>query len=217
MEPNENIRIPAISGEQSPAKKSSSKKVLILLGIGLGTALLGGLGYWYFSTQSPVENPPEAAKDVPEVKKPTAPKSKTPHKSGGPPKAKPAKSNSGSGSGSGGSSNLPAPVSALTSAVKDRIDIAKNIWLYCTTKKLDSVLSQLDRITNVAEYIKVNALFKTIPLKGKKQTIVTGVLSSFTDSTSKQLINTALRKIGLKYNDDSGVWSLSGIDEDIII
>jgi len=208
MEPNENINAPITTEAPAPQKKSSKKKVLILLGIGLGTALLGGLGYWYFTGQSPIENTTETPKDVPEAKTPSQ-KSKTPHKSGGPPKTKPAKSNSGSNQ----NTNSATPAPALPSAVKNRIDIAKNIWLYCNTKRLALVLEQLDRIANVAEYAKVNSLFKTIPLKGKKQTIVNGVLSSFSGSTSKQLINVAFKKIGLKYHDDSGKWSLFGIDE----
>lgn len=218
MEPNENSGGQSQSSEQGQPLKGKSKKLMILLGVGLGTAILGGLGYWFFSQQAKTETPAEPAQETPQVKKNAAAKPKAQHPSGGSPKKKSTshgKTPAGSGTGSGNS--VPAPVSALTSAVKERIDIAKNLWLYCTTKKLDSVLSQLDRIANVSEYTKVNAMFKTIPLKGKKQTIVSGVLTSFSDATSKQLINAALRKIGLKYNDDSGQWSLSGLEEAAII
>ncbi len=98
---------------------------------------------------------------------------------------------------------------------KENIDIAKNLWFYATTKKLNPLLEQLKRIKNVAHYVKVNELFKTIRLNGVRQTIVNGSLSSFSDNTSKQFISEALRNIGLKYYDEK--WNLSGVDERKII
>lgn len=94
---------------------------------------------------------------------------------------------------------------------KENIDIAKNIWLYSTTKKLPLLIEQLKRITNVTHYVKVNELFKTIRLDGVRQTIVNGTLSSFDDATSKQFMTNEFIRMGLKY--DGEKWSLSGIGE----
>lgn len=108
-------------------------------------------------------------------------------------------------------SGTTQPVSAVTSVDKDAIDIAKNIWLYSTTKKLNPLVEQLKRITTVAHYVKVNELFKTIRLDGVRQTIVNGALSSFDDNTSKQFITNEFIRMGLKY--DGKKWALSGINE----
>ncbi|MDP1800832.1 MAG: hypothetical protein Q8L81_05740 [Bacteroidota bacterium] len=107
------------------------------------------------------------------------------------------------------------PANALSATDKDNIDIVKNIWLNSTIKKLDPLLKQLNRITSVAHYIKLNELFKTIRLNGVRQTIVNGSLSAFSDATSKQFISEALKKIGLKYYDEK--WNLSGINDRRII
>lgn len=100
------------------------------------------------------------------------------------------------------------PNDGLTPAVKDNIDIAKNIWLNATIKKLDPLVENLKRIKSVDQYKKVNEIFKTIRLRGVRQTIVNAALSTFSDATSKQLITDALKAIGLKYYDEQ--WHLSG-------
>lgn len=98
---------------------------------------------------------------------------------------------------------------AITTDTK--IDIAKNVWLYASTKNLTKLLEQLKRIKTVEDYKGVNELFKTIRLNGIRQTIVNGTLSSFSDATSKQIIRAEFLRMGLKY--DGAQWSLSGIPE----
>lgn len=93
---------------------------------------------------------------------------------------------------------------------KDAIDIAKNIWLNSTTKKLLPLVDSLKRIKDVNQYVKVNELFKTIRLDGVRQTIVNGTLSSFDDETSKQFIKNEFIRMGLKY--DGEKWALSGLE-----
>lgn len=101
------------------------------------------------------------------------------------------------------------PNDGLSPAVKENIDIAKNIWLNATIKKFDALLEQLKRIKSVDQYSKINAIFKTIRLRGVRQTIVNAALSTFSDVTSTQLITSALQAIGLKYYDEQ--WHLSGL------
>ena len=109
----------------------------------------------------------------------------------------------------------PSTKGSLTSAVKESINIAKNIWLYATIKKLNPLLEQLKRIATIALYVKVNELFKTIRLNGIHQTIVNGTLSVFSDETSKQLLRAEFLRIGLKY--DGTKWALAGLREKQII
>lgn len=108
------------------------------------------------------------------------------------------------------STTTPAANPASTTT-DTKIDIAKNIWLYASTKNLTKLLEQLKRIKTVEEYTGVNELFKTIRLNGIRQTIVNGTLSSFSDDTSKQIIRAEFLRMGLKY--DGAKWSLSGIPE----
>jgi len=91
---------------------------------------------------------------------------------------------------------------------KEAIDIAKNLWLYLTTKKFNETIITLKRIKNTEQYKKVNELFKTIRLNGVRQTIVNASLSAFTDGTSKQLIRVEFTRMGLKY--DGEKWTLEG-------
>jgi len=107
-------------------------------------------------------------------------------------------------------SEAPTSPSNLDSDSKNAIDIAKNIWLYSTTKKLQPLLDTLSRIKDVSHYVKVNELFKTIRLGVARQTIVNGTLSSFSDDTSRQFIKNEFIRIGLKYNGEK--WSLSGLE-----
>jgi hypothetical protein len=101
-----------------------------------------------------------------------------------------------------------APKEGLSTTAKENIDIVKNSWLYCTTRNLTKLLTELKRISTIEEYKGVNNLFKTIRLRGIRQTLVNGTLSSFSDDTSKQLIRAEFMRIGLKYDGDK--WSLSG-------
>lgn len=97
--------------------------------------------------------------------------------------------------------------------IKENIDIAKNIWLNTTIKKLEPLIAQLKRIKSADQYRKINEIFKTIRLRGVRQTIVNAALSTFPDSTSKQFISEALKQIGLKYSGEQ--WHLSGFSERI--
>jgi hypothetical protein len=106
---------------------------------------------------------------------------------------------------------MPVINTGIDPKAKEAVDIAKNIWLYSTTKKLNLLLEQLKRMGSVADYVRVNELFKTIRLGGVRQTIVNGTLSSFDDATSKQFITNEFIRMGLKY--DGEKWALAGIYE----
>lgn len=108
----------------------------------------------------------------------------------------------------GASPVTPPTVSSGLSAT-DAVDIAKKLNTNSAVPNLTAVLTQLKRIQRVSDYTTVNELFKTLYLRGVRQTIVNGVLGSFSDDTSKQMIRAELIRIGLKY--DGVKWSLSGL------
>ena len=100
--------------------------------------------------------------------------------------------------------------SPLPASVEQPIDIAKNIWQHTKEKNLDGLISELQRIDNVKDYVITNTLFKTLYLRGVHQTIVNASLSSFDDDTSKGQIRTELLRIGLKNRNNK--WSLAGLN-----
>jgi len=108
----------------------------------------------------------------------------------------------------------PKGTSGLTTP--QAIDVAKNIWLNATLKKLQGMIATLKRMKNVADYSKVNKLFGTIRTNGVHQTIVNAALSAFSDDdTSHQMIVQEFQRMGLKY--DGEKWSLSGVGRGQII
>ena len=60
------------------------------------------------------------------------------------------------------------------------------------------------------EYAAVSEKFKSYRINGVRQTLVNGLLNSFTDETQKQKIRMEFLRIGLQY--DGSKWSLSGFD-----
>ena len=102
----------------------------------------------------------------------------------------------------------------LHPSIQQPIDIAKNLWLQANNKNLEGILTELQKINTVKDYVVTNALFKTLYLRGVRQTIVNACLSSFPDEASKQQIRNELLRIGLKNNNNK--WSLSGLQDEII-
>jgi len=95
--------------------------------------------------------------------------------------------------------------------VKQAVDVAKNIWLNSTLKKLSEMVVQLKRMHTTSDYKAVNNLFKTIRTNGVHQTIVNAVLSTFSDDdTSKRIVTDEFLRMGLKY--DGEKWALAGIE-----
>jgi hypothetical protein len=59
-------------------------------------------------------------------------------------------------------------------------------------------------------YTAVSHEFKKLTLRGVSQTLVNGLLGSFSDDNQKQQIRLEFSRMGLKY--DGGKWSLGGLD-----
>lgn len=106
---------------------------------------------------------------------------------------------------------MPPATKTKNLSVKQGIDVAKNIWLSSTLKKLPEMVAQLKRMHGTQDYKTVNNLFKTIRTNGVHQTIVNAVLNTFSgDDTSKHVVTNEFLRIGLKYDGDK--WNLSGIE-----
>lgn len=111
----------------------------------------------------------------------------------------------------GQTTSTTTPVSKKL-AVKEGVDIAKNIWLNAMLKRNDGMVDQLRRIRHVEDYRMVDALMKTV---GQRKSVAQVAEEAVTDDTGKQLIVSELKRIGLKYKDEK--WVLSGIEQSQII
>lgn len=101
--------------------------------------------------------------------------------------------------------NNPAPELTTSQAV----EIANNLQRYAAGKDLAAVLNELKRLRTVGDYNNVNTVFKNIRLGNVHQTLVTGLLSVFSDAGVKPLVTAEFKRIGLKQS-GNGTWSLSG-------
>lgn len=93
----------------------------------------------------------------------------------------------------------------------DPSSTATQLYTAAVKKDFTKVISLLKTIRNTSEYSTVSEVFKNYRINGVRQTLVNGMLSSFSDEKQKQAIRLAFSNMGLKY--DGSKWSLSGIDE----
>lgn len=77
-------------------------------------------------------------------------------------------------------------------------------------KDLNKVLTLLHSMNSKDEYSAVSEKFKSYRINGVRQTLVNGLLNSFSDETQKQKIRLEFLRMGLQY--DGNKWSLSGFD-----
>jgi len=89
-------------------------------------------------------------------------------------------------------------------------DTAKELYKAAVNKDFKKVISLLSKLKNQDDYSAASDTFKTYRIGGVRQTLVNGLLNSFTTETQKQQIRLAFTKMGLTY--DGKKWSLSGLD-----
>jgi len=77
-------------------------------------------------------------------------------------------------------------------------------------KNYTKVLSLLKKMQSVEDYTSANEVFKQDRINGVRQTIVNGLLNTFTTDTQKQQVKFEFLRIGLQF--DGNKWSLSGFD-----
>ncbi len=102
--------------------------------------------------------------------------------------------------------------SATTSAI---LALAEKLYNATVAQKLDTVLSLLKSIKNKDDYQQVSNSFMQHRLHGVRQTLVNGLLNSFSSEAQKQKIRFEFIRMGLQY--DGNKWSLSGFDGQAIV
>ena len=97
----------------------------------------------------------------------------------------------------------------------DKTSFAKKLYNAAVKKDFASALALLKKISNKDEYREVGSQFKTYYLNGVRQTLVNGMLNTFTSDEQKQAIRFEFIRMGLQY--DGSKWSLSGFSGRTII
>lgn len=92
----------------------------------------------------------------------------------------------------------------------DSAEIGKPLYDAAAAKNYSKALSLLKQMQSVDDYTKANEVFKQYRLGAVRQTIVNGLLNTFTSTTQKEAIRMEFLRMGLQY--DGSKWSLSGLD-----
>ena len=92
---------------------------------------------------------------------------------------------------------------------------ATQLYSAVTRKDFNKTIGLLKTLRNTSDYKAVSDVFVNYRINGVRQTLVNGLLNSFSDEKQKQSIRLAFSNMGLKY--DGNKWSLSGIDETNIL
>jgi hypothetical protein len=104
----------------------------------------------------------------------------------------------------------------LTQAAKvDGFSLGKDLYSATVAKNYSKVLSLLKKMQSVEDYTSANEVFKKNRINGVRQTIVNGLLNTFTTDAQKQQIKFEFLRIGLQF--DGNKWSLSGFDGKSIV
>lgn len=88
--------------------------------------------------------------------------------------------------------------------------IGNDLYKATVSKNFDVTLSLLKKMRTVDDYKTANEQFKQNRINGVHQTIVNGLLNTFTSDAQKQKIKFEFLRMGLQF--DGSKWSLSGID-----
>lgn len=97
-------------------------------------------------------------------------------------------------------------VQAVTS---DASTVGKDLYKAAISKDFAGALAALKKLSSTADYTAANAVFKSRYLNGVRQTIVNGLLGTFTSGDQQQRIKFEFLRIGLQFNGSK--WSLSGL------
>lgn len=92
---------------------------------------------------------------------------------------------------------------------------AKKLWEAAQNKNYASAIAILKDIKSTTDYAAVSEAFKKYKINGVSQTLVNGMLNTFTNEAQKEEIRLAFLSMGLKYDGDK--WALSGIGDLLLI
>lgn len=102
-----------------------------------------------------------------------------------------------------------------TSSSVDPSTLAKQLHDTTKTKNYASAIALLKTIKTTADYSAVSNEFKKYDVNGVSQTLVNGMLNTFTNEAQKQEIRMAFVAMGLKYDGDK--WTLAGIGDRMLV
>lgn len=113
---------------------------------------------------------------------------------------------------------LPASISESTFNVivqgvggnENDTSIGKSLYTATAAGDFKKVIALLKQINGTAEYTTASEEFKTYRLRGVRQTIVNGILGTFTNGQQKEQIKYEFLRIGLQF--DGSKWSLPALD-----
>ena len=113
---------------------------------------------------------------------------------------------------------LPAAIDESTyyvivqgsSSATDKSTLASKFLTAAANGDFNGVLGLLKQMKTKEDYRQVSDVFVQLRLRGVRQTLVNGLLSSFTSESQKQQIRYEFIRMGLKYNGTQ--WSLDGFD-----
>lgn len=88
--------------------------------------------------------------------------------------------------------------------------LGKDLYSAALAKDFSKTITLLQKMKSVDDYTKASDQFKQGRINGVRQTLVNGLLNTFTSETQKQKIKFEFLRIGLQF--DGNKWSLSGID-----
>lgn len=98
----------------------------------------------------------------------------------------------------------------ITNGKASTNSLAKQFYGALNKTDYTTTMSLLKQMNSIADYNTVSNEFKSLRLHGGvRQTLVNGVLNTFSDTTQKQNIRLEFIRMGLKYNGKK--WSLSGL------
>lgn len=111
---------------------------------------------------------------------------------------------------------LPATINESTfnvlvkSTKADFTTLGNALYKAAAEKNYNNVISLLKQMQSTDDYSAANEVFKQNRINGVRQTIVNGLLNSFTNTTQKEAIKFEFIRMGLQFDGDK--WSLSGFD-----
>ena len=92
----------------------------------------------------------------------------------------------------------------------DKTTLATKLLTAADRRDFAGALGLLKQLNTKEDYRQVSDLFSQQRLRGVRQTLVTGLLDSFSTDSQKQQIRYEFIRMGLKY--DGSKWSLDGFD-----
>ena len=97
-----------------------------------------------------------------------------------------------------------------SSSISDKSGLANKFLSAASVGDFNTVLALLKQLKSKEDYRQVSELFVQYRLRGVRQTLVNGLLNTFTNEKQKEQIRYEFIRMGLKY--DGKQWSLDGFD-----